>query len=587
VADVFGVDASSLHELPRPLAGIGDSPDIVVGRMLDRSDQFLVPYRAKLSALAGQIAAALTRACAKAGDPRACAIAELRAPAARLWRSSDAEASVAALARAHAGDAAPAMLRTIIAELLGDERFFVLQNEATAGNGTPAFDRRRLASRLALVLWSSVPDLELLRRAEAGTLDDPAALAAEVRRMMTDARFQRFGRELARQWLRLDRPPAFRPSLAERKLVDDPKRFAAALDEAAALIQKQVATGAPLAELVTGEHGLLTSGAVLGAISTEIRNGGDESWLGRGVLVQSSLLCRTFPLAAVYPWKTWKDHPLLDPHVAAKSKRPGERVLLDMRTRDNPCRACHRQLETIGASLWMYDGFGRPDRSAKPFVGTIAGKRVAGPRELGRWILDTGRFEPCVAQKLLTYVRGRAVLPAKRAGDRCLVDALTSGGPPTLAGLLVQSLAGIGAQGADVVRDKPTPSPSSNDYLDPLPPVAVTDAQCAGFDPARFLRDSCGTAACHGPGSTVTAFALPDVRDIAAVLSKAEASPDGYCSDEGGLLDRKRPGESLLIRKLTAGGKMCGGPMPITGGPRTLNPVEHACFTRWAARVPL
>jgi hypothetical protein len=40
-----------------------------------------------------------------------------------------------------------------------------------------------------------------------------------------------------------------------------------------------------------------------------------------------------------------------------------------------------------------------------------------------------------------------------------------------------------------------------------------------------------------------------------------------------------------VIRKLTAGGTTCGGPMPITGGPRTLNPVEHACFVRWVKGV--
>jgi hypothetical protein len=585
IADVFGVDASAMHALPRPLASIGDVPDVVVGRMLDRSDAFRVPYRAKATALADAIADKLAPKCDAAADAAACVLDRLREPTARLWRSRDAASTrdVETAVRAHVPEGARAMFRAAVLRVLDDERFFVLRNETPAQAAGAAFDRRRLASRLALALWSSVPDVDLLRRAESGELDDPIRLAVEARRMMADARFERFAREFTRQWLRLDRPPRFRPSLETRKLIDDPRRFAAALDEAAGLIQRQLDGDRPVTELLTREANLLTSIAVLGAISSEIRGGGDETWLGRGVVVQSALLCRTFPLAAVYPWKTWKDHPLLDPHVAATTKRPGERVLLEMRTKDNPCRVCHRQLETIGASLWRYDGLGQPTKASAKFAATVAGRPVDGAGELGRWILDTGRFEPCLAQKLSSYVLGRAVLPAKHPGDRCLVAEVAR--QPTLAGSLATALARIGVQGHEIVRDKPTPAPTSNDYVDPLPPKPVTAAECARFDPGVFLVESCGTSACHGAGSTLAAFALPDAVKAAAVLRKAEPSPDGYCGDESGLVNARDPTQSLAIRKLTAGGNTCGGPMPITGGPRTLNTLEHACFVRWVASL--
>jgi hypothetical protein len=581
IEDVFALDASALHELPRPLVGIGDVPDILVGRLLDRSDAFLIPYRAKIAVLAETIATKLAPACD--GGLR-CVVDRLREPAARLWRTSSAEVGqeVEAAARAVVAQGGRQMFSAAVKRLLDDERFYILRNEPARQEAGPAFARRRLASRLALVLWSSVPDSELLRRAEAGELDAPARISAQAQRMMADPRFRRFAREFVRQWLRLDRAPAFRPSLDERKLVQDPKRLAAALDEAAGLLQHQLDGSAPVGALLSGERNLLTSTALLGAISTEIRGGGDESWLGRGVLVQSALLCRTFPLAAVYPWKMWKDHPLLDPHVAATTKRPGERVLLAMRTKDTPCRACHRQLETIGAALWRFDGLGRPNRSANP-AASIAGRQVDGPEQLARWILDTGRFEPCLAQKLLTYVLGRAVLPAKRAPDRCLVHGVAA--KPTFADWLASGLESLAVQGATVVRDKPTPAPTSNDYVDPLSPAAATAADCARFDPGVFLVESCGTSACHGAGSTVAAFALPDAVLAATALRNAEPSPDGYCADHAGLIDPRQPSDSLVIQKLTAGGKACGGPMPITGGPRTLNPTEHACFVRWVEAV--
>jgi hypothetical protein len=585
VEDVFGVDASALHGLPRPPASIGDVPDIVVGRLLDRSDAFLRPYRASADALADTIAAKLAPACPDRVPRPDCVAQRLREPTARLWRASNAAVAleVASAAGAQVAQGTLAMFRAGVRRLLDDERFYILQNEAPLKHARGAFERRRVASRLALALWSSVPDMELLQRADAGELEDPARLAAEAKRMMADPRFRRFAREFVRQWLRLDRPPAFRPSLEERRLVEDPRRLAEAIDEAARLFQHQLDGDEPTAALLAGDRNLLTSTALLGAISTEIRGGGDETWLGRGVLVQSSMLCRTFPLAAVYPWETWKDHPLLDPHVAATSKRPGERALLAMRTKDNPCRACHRQLETIGAALWKYDGLGRPNKAGKKLAAPIAGRAVDGPGELARWILDTGRFEPCLAQKLSSYVLGRAVLPARRAADRCLVAVVA--GKPTLAGALAAALGDIAMQGPEIVRDNPTPAPTSNAYVDPLPPASVAAAECAKFDPGVFLVGNCGTSACHGAGSTLAAFAVADAARAADVLRTAEPAADGYCGDDAGLVNAKRPADSLVVRKLTAGGKVCGGPMPITGGPRTLSPTEHACFVKWVEGV--
>ena len=593
VEDAFGVRASALHDLPPPVASIGDVPDIVVGRLLDRSPKFLTPYRQTVRALAAEIAGRLAGGCAERAILD-CIAGQLREPAARLWRSLDADltAPLVAAARSQTAAGPRAMFQAAIARLLDDERFYVLQLEAPRAGARAsglAFERRRLASRLALALWSSVPDRPLLERAEAGGLDEPARIAAEVERMMADPRFSRFSRELARQWLRLDHPPAFRPSLNERRLVEDPARLEAALEQAARIIGRQLQTGEPVGRLLDPKDGLLTSTAVLGAISTEIRGGGEETWLGRGLVVQSAFLCRTFPLAAIYPLKLWQDHPLLNPHVVATTKRPGERTLLEMRTRDAPCRACHRQLETIGATLWMYDGLGRPSPRAEPANVSIAGQRVDGPKELARWILASGRFEPCLAQKVLTYLLARAVLPAKREADRHLVAGLVgaSGPPQTLARWIARALASdaFRVPGPDVVHDKPTPAPSSNDYVDPLPPAPVTDGDCARFDPGAFLVDGCGSSACHGPGAPSGAFAVADRAEAARLLRAAEPLLDGYCKDEPGLVNTTHPADSLVIRKLTAGAAACGGPMPLTGGPRTLDPRSHACFVRWIEQV--
>jgi hypothetical protein len=109
-----------------------------------------------------------------------------------------------------------------------------------------------------------------------------------------------------------------------------------------------------------------------------------------------------------------------------------------------------------------------------------------------------------LAQKLLSYVLGRAVLPSKRGADRCMVQALAPPSEPhgkvTLDRWLRRSLTSraFRDQGGEVVRERPTPSPSSNAYRDPLPPAAVAEADCASFDVGGFLTDNCGTPDAEG-----------------------------------------------------------------------------------------
>ena len=70
-----------------------------------------------------------------------------------------------------------------------------------------------LASRLSFFLWSSIPDDDLLRAAEAGRLSDPGELERQVRRMLADPRADALTRNFAGQWLQLRNlaDPAVRP----------------------------------------------------------------------------------------------------------------------------------------------------------------------------------------------------------------------------------------------------------------------------------------------------------------------------------------------------------------------------------------
>ncbi|NOS72642.1 MAG: DUF1592 domain-containing protein, partial [Verrucomicrobia bacterium] len=69
-----------------------------------------------------------------------------------------------------------------------------------ATNVHPLADEFSLASRLSYFLWSSMPDAELLRLAEAGELRN--SLNAQVDRMLKDERSGEFVKNFVGQWLR-------------------------------------------------------------------------------------------------------------------------------------------------------------------------------------------------------------------------------------------------------------------------------------------------------------------------------------------------------------------------------------------------
>lgn len=71
-------------------------------------------------------------------------------------------------------------------------------------NVSPKIDDFALASRLSYLLWSSAPDETLLEVAARSELCRPDMLRAQVDRMLTDEKSQRFVHRFTGQWLKLD-----------------------------------------------------------------------------------------------------------------------------------------------------------------------------------------------------------------------------------------------------------------------------------------------------------------------------------------------------------------------------------------------
>jgi hypothetical protein len=95
-------------------------------------------------------------------------------------------------------------MKNVVAAVLASPRFLYLVERKPADKAEAPLSAHELAARLAMFLWSSIPDEALLGAARSGKLLNAKALAGQVDRMLEDPRSQALSLNFARQWLRLD-----------------------------------------------------------------------------------------------------------------------------------------------------------------------------------------------------------------------------------------------------------------------------------------------------------------------------------------------------------------------------------------------
>ncbi|MEE2937699.1 MAG: DUF1588 domain-containing protein [Planctomycetota bacterium] len=95
-------------------------------------------------------------------------------------------------------------LKNLTSAILASPRFLYLNEEKSNTAKVQRIEPYELAARLAMFLWSSIPDNQLLESARSRKLLDPIELHNQVTRMLEDPRSQSLSHNFARQWLRLD-----------------------------------------------------------------------------------------------------------------------------------------------------------------------------------------------------------------------------------------------------------------------------------------------------------------------------------------------------------------------------------------------
>jgi mono/diheme cytochrome c family protein len=296
-----------------------------------------------------------------------------------------------------------------------------------------------LASRLSYFLWSSMPDEQLLDRAQAGDLQKPDVLAAQARRMLKDDRASGLALEFAGNWLDFrrfeehnavdrERFPSFTNDLREA-MFQEPVRF----------FEDVIRNDRSVLDMLYGNYTFVNPLLAIHYGMPEV-TGGPDHWVrvddarlyGRGGLLPMSVFLtqnapglRTSPVKRGY----WVVRRVLGETIPSPPPNvpelPQDEAKLDLPLREvlaqhraNPaCAACHARFDSLGLAFEAYgpigekrsrDLAGHPVDTQAVFPGGIKGDGFAG-------VLDYIRehrqkdFTGNLSRKLLSFALGRSL----------------------------------------------------------------------------------------------------------------------------------------------------------------------------------
>ncbi|NQZ60359.1 MAG: DUF1592 domain-containing protein, partial [Lentisphaeraceae bacterium] len=96
-------------------------------------------------------------------------------------------------------------MHEVLATVLASPEFLYItqKKEVKSSAAGGEISELELANRLSFFLWSSLPDVTLIKLAHQKKLNNPKVLLAQVKRLLADARGQRFSQNFVPQWLGL------------------------------------------------------------------------------------------------------------------------------------------------------------------------------------------------------------------------------------------------------------------------------------------------------------------------------------------------------------------------------------------------
>ncbi len=369
--------------------------------------------------------------------------------------------------------ASPAAYADVIAVMLSSPEFLYFvehgQEEISDEQGSYRLSPYELASRLSYHFWQTLPDDELWQAAQDGSLLEREVLAGQARRLMADPRARSALRDFFADWLQLEELPALDaraqdPVYAAFAGADlpSPELRQQVIDDALDMLgyftwneprgldalftsELSFARGAALARiygvapwdgsshppvLPTGDRaGLLTRAWFLAGNSANTRP------IMRGVFVRQRLLCDDIPPPP--------DNAAAMPPGLASDKTTRQVITVLTEQPGSACAGCHASLiNPLGYAFEGFDALGRAraaqhlfdargarlgalpvDTRSVPQITAGDGRASAGPADLARLMLESGKLEACFARNYFRFAFGRY---EDLAHDGCALERLRS-----------------------------------------------------------------------------------------------------------------------------------------------------------------
>lgn len=310
-----------------------------------------------------------------------------------------------------------------------------------------------LASRLSYFLWASLPDGELRKAADDGSLLKPEVLAAQTKRMLRDPRAVALAKEFAGQWLKFNGFDMHN-SVDEKKFPQfTPELRADMHREVVEFFTHLVREDRGVSDIIGADYSFLNERlakhyGIPGVTGAEFREVKGLAQHHRGgllgmaaILTKTSRPHRTSPvvrgdyLYQVVLGIASPPPPPNVPELKETSKPSSLREALMVHRTDSACAVCHERIDPLGFALESFDPIGRfrakddtggviDDTGDMP--GGIQFKGFAGLR--GYLQKNEGQFLTQFTRKLLGYALGRQTLPSDKKLLSQMQASLKTGG---------------------------------------------------------------------------------------------------------------------------------------------------------------
>ncbi|MEM7479392.1 MAG: DUF1592 domain-containing protein [Planctomycetota bacterium] len=457
--DLYGVEASIADGLPDEVVGEGYlnsiSPlqsELFLGIANKLVDQIVKPEGGRPTEVQNRLFGAAPSATSDYGNAARQVALSLARDAYRR-PPTDAEldvlVSIFELGRENQMDYTASLALMWKAVLVSPQFLFITpQQELESTDSIVPLDDYQLASRLSYLLWSSPPDAELSKLADAGLLHKPEVLSSQVLRLLEHERSAALFDSFGAQWLGVS---GLQRQVFDKKLFPQvtPDLRQAMLNESRMLFQSIVQENQSVLRFVDGDYTFLNEalaklyglegevqGLAMRQIKLEDPNRGGilgmpatlastsfpdrTSPVKRGVWVLERILGERIPPPP-------PDVPELDDTEQKNFDGLTLRERTELHQSDPTCANCHKVLDPIGFGLENFDALGRWREKngaglAIDSAGVLpGGESFSSPAELKRLLVSRkSDIARNLTERFMAFTLGRQL----DAYDEVVIDQL-------------------------------------------------------------------------------------------------------------------------------------------------------------------